>query len=362
MNRSLAVLLVSALAAILLAAGCSAAPAAPTKVAEPTKAAAPAVPASAAPTAAPAQPSAAPAKKADWPEKGKAINVIVPYAAGGTTGLAARVLAGFMEKDLGVPVQVVDKPGAASQTGLTEFIKSKPDGYTLAYFMLQNAIPTYLDPDRKAVYARKDFKPLAMVGEDSKLVVVRADSPYRTVTDLVEAAKASPEKIKFGASGVMSETHLWVLSLERASGAKFATVQFDGVAQYVTALQGGHVDFVISSMGGVAGPIKANQLRAVALADRQPSALAPGVPTIESQGFKVYSLLSRIVAAPAGTSTEVAGILTRSIERAMQDPDQKKRITEMSMEFRYMGPEQTAAYWEEVEKNMAPIVAAAKQQ
>lgn len=150
MRRLLLALLVALAAASLVVAGCSQPSPAPT----PTKSAA--APAKAAePTKAPAeqpraaQPTAAPAAKSDWPQKGKNITIIVPWAAGSPNDVFARMLAPYIEKELGTSVTVEAKPGAGSQIGMTELSKAKPDGYTLGVNSLKTTIATYLDPERK---------------------------------------------------------------------------------------------------------------------------------------------------------------------------------------------------------------------
>lgn len=105
--------------------------------------------------------AAAPATKANFPIPGKAVNVIVPYAAGGGTSVAAQLLASQMAKFLNTPVQVVHRPGGATQVGLTELVRSKPDGYTIGYAGLANTPISYLDPERQAVYNRKSFRQVA---------------------------------------------------------------------------------------------------------------------------------------------------------------------------------------------------------
>ena len=171
-------LCVSAVASLaLFAAACSspaapapttapAAPAAP-KAAEPTKA----------PAAAPAQPTAAPAPKATYPEKGKAITMIVPFGAGGSTDIGARLLAVGMEKELGTPVNVQNKGGAGSQTGLTELAGAKPDGYTIGFANLPTANLVYSDPDRKANFSAKSFQPIGSQVVDPSAIGVAANSP-----------------------------------------------------------------------------------------------------------------------------------------------------------------------------------------
>jgi tripartite-type tricarboxylate transporter receptor subunit TctC len=167
---------------------------------------------------------------------GKPITIIVPYAAGGTTDVGARLLAELLEKELSTPVQVVNKPGSASQVGLTELVNAKPDGYTLSYGVLPTIITHYLDPERRAPYTRENFQPVALHHLVPAMLAVRTDSPYKTLNDLIEAAKANPGQIKVSDSGLMANPHLSVLLLERAAGVRFASVHFDGGAPSVTAL------------------------------------------------------------------------------------------------------------------------------
>ncbi len=356
MNRYLAALVFSALAVVILVAGCASAASAPVKAASPPTTA----PAATKPALATAQPATSSATTAAWPEKGKTITIIVPFPAGGTTDLAARVLATYLQKDLGTPVQVVDKPGASSQVGLTELAQAKPDGYTMAYFILQNAIPIYLDPSRNAGFTRKSFVPIAMVGEDPKMVAVQASSPWKTMKDLVDAAKASPNTLTFGAGGVLSPEDIWGLQLQQAAGIKFSTVQFDGIAPTMAALLGGQVNFATGSMGALAGPMKDNKVRALAIAANRPSPLAPQVPTIDSQGYKEYCLLSKAIAVPAGTPQNVVDILSNAVQKTMADPTQKQKILAMDMDYQYTGPAETTAYWDQLEKQIAPLISLAK--
>ena len=181
MKRSGMVLAAAIVFGVLLVAGCSQAapaaaptqaPATPVKAAEPTKAAAAAptsAPAAAAPTSAPASaPTSSPtaAKTVDYPAKGKAITLLVPFAAGGSTDLATRVMAPLLQNELGVPVEVVDKPGATTQVAAQELVTSKPDGYTYLMFALPTTLITYLDPTRQSTYSRKDFEPVATAFAD----------------------------------------------------------------------------------------------------------------------------------------------------------------------------------------------------
>ncbi|HEX2922687.1 MAG TPA: tripartite tricarboxylate transporter substrate binding protein, partial [Chloroflexota bacterium] len=281
-------LILSAIVAMVLgitvfATGCSqsAPAAASTKApaAEPTKAAAAAAqptPASAQPTAAPASP----AKKVDFPTKGKTVTLLVPYAAGGPSDVMARLMAPTLQEILGTVVEVVDKPGASSQVGITELAKSKPDGYTIGQMNLPSGLTVYMDPDRKAAYGRKDLMSLAVVTRAPETILVKADSPYKTLKELVDAAKANPGKVSLGATGHMGTPHLAALQFAKLAGVQFGVVQFDGSAPAITALQGGHVDCVV---GNVDPPyisaVKGGNARSLGVMDTKENSYLPGVKT-----------------------------------------------------------------------------------
>src|SRR5512139_2410738 len=126
---------------------------------------------------------------AEYPAKGRTITIIVPSTAGGGTDTATRMLAPILEKDLGVPIQIVNKPGASMQIGLSEVAAAKPDGYTLVMSVLPTAASIYLDPERKATFTRKNLQPIALVYEAPFCVWVLASSPYKTLKDVADAAK-----------------------------------------------------------------------------------------------------------------------------------------------------------------------------
>ena len=184
-------------------------------------------------------PSTLAAEKVDFPQKGRIITVLIPYPPGGSTDVGARLLVPAMEKELGVPVQIVNKPGGGTQLGLAQLALAKPDGYTIGWTNVPSCLPTYLDPKRKATYARKDFQPIANVVVDPAMIVVRADSPFKTTKDLIDAAKANPGTIKAATGGLLTSDHLQTMQFEKLVGVKFVMVHFDGTGPASTALLGG---------------------------------------------------------------------------------------------------------------------------
>lgn len=348
--------------------GCSqSAPAQPTaapKAAEPTKAPAASTKAPAAePTKAAGQPTAVPAaKKIDFPQQGKPITIIVPVNAGGGSDVSTRLLTPALEKVLGTPVEVVNKPGAGQQLGHTEFSKSKPDGYTIDMTNLPTTMTTYLDKDRQAVYNRKTFVPVAAPVLDPGLLVVKADSPYKSMKELIDAAKAKPESIKASTTGILSAPHLLLLQTEKATGVKFATVHFDGAAPATTALMGGHIDVQFAFIGDMATQIKSGQVKALAVLDGQDSPYLPGVKTAESQGYKVTSVTARGYSVVAGTPQDVVDVLEDAFKKASSDPEVKKKQDDMWLTQKFLGAKAYAELWDKMEAEIAPMIEQAKKE
>ena len=340
---------------------CSAPAAAPAPTAAPAKAAEPAAaPKAAAPTQAPAAPTAAPAAKTDFPTAGKPITIIVGAAAGGPNDVSARLIAPLMEKDLGTPVQVVNKPGAGWQVGLTEMAKSKPDGYTIGYAPLPQTILVYLDPERKTAFGRKDVQPLAMHVVDPGVMAVKKDSPIKTLKDLVDAGKAKPGTIKEGDTGILGDDHVAAMMLEQQTGFQFAQVHFEGAALVMTALLGGHIDVYVGNVGDVITQARAGEVRVLGVMDKERSKYLPDVPTFEEQGFKLTSSSSRAIAMPAGAPKDVLDRLNGALKKAITDPEHMKKMDEGATPVKYMDMAQVTTYWDDMEKAVAPMVDLAK--
>ncbi len=347
----------SMLAASLLTWGCS--PASPSPA--PTTAA-PAATEATTPsqaTAAPAKaaaPTALPTKAAAYPTKGRAVTILVPYAAGGNVDLSARLVAPAIEKELGTPIEIVNKPGAASQVAATELAKAKPDGHTLMWVSLTALISTYLDPEKQAVYHRKEFIPVAQSHWAPICIAVRPDSQYKTVEDLIAVAKAKPDTVKVGTSGLLGTPHMTIVLLDSASGGRFAPVHFEGGQPAMAALLGGHIDAQFEGSGQFMGPVKSGQLRLLGVFGNQPSAAFPGVPTMESKGYKIYMGLSLGLVAPAGTSAEAVALLSSAIKKATEPKEFATKSLDMGLDTVYLDSDRYAAFWNELEESVARVI------
>jgi tripartite-type tricarboxylate transporter receptor subunit TctC len=298
---------------------------------------------------------------ATFPEKGKTIQLIVAFAAGGPSDVGARIMASGLEKELGVPVVIVNKPGANSQVGLTALVQAKPDGYTIGTTNFPVAITTYLLPERKAVYSRKSFQPLALQVSDPNLLAVKSSSPIKSVKDLVEAAKAKPKGITIS-SGLLSDDQFSILQFQKLAGIQMAQVSFtSGTAPAVTALLGGKIDVFTGNVGDLLAQFKSGEVRILGIMDDEPSPFYPGVPTFEAQGYKVISYSARGFTAPAGVPQDVVDILSGAMKKVIASDEHKKRMAEMGLTLRYMDAKQYAAYWEEYEttvKDLMPLATA----
>jgi len=301
--------------------------------------------------AAPSQ--AAAGTKVDFPQKGKPVSIIVPFPAGGGADIAARTHAAELERDLGPSFVITNRPGAGSQVGITAVALAKPDGYTLGWCPTANLVPSYVDPERKAVYTRKSFQPIAVTLRSPFSLIVRADSPYKTLKELSDAAKAKPGQVRAGVGTLMAASHLVALTLSKALGADFATVHFDGAAPLVTALLGGHVDLAINQTPEFLPQMKAGQIRALAVLDERGSRFLPDVKTMGGLGFKLpnqtFMSQYQTAFAPAGTPMGIVEVLGQSLKRSLDKAEMKAKVDALFFEPIYLDAAETAKFWEEIE-------------
>lgn len=321
------------------------------KAAEPTK-----VSAAPAKAAEPTKAVQAPGKKVDFPAKGRAITWIIPWPAGGSNDVGSRLIAPFLEKELGVPVEIVNKGGAGTQVGLTEIVRAKPDGHTIGQATLPTNISVYLDPKRQAVFKGSDLQPVANCTLVPQAVSVKADSSYKTLKDLVEAARANPEKVKIGDPGLLTASHLAAVLLGRAANVKFAHVHFDGGAPALNAMLGGHVDAQTSSLPVVLSQLKSGQARILGIEEKERHSLYPDIPTMAEQGYKAYISSYYGILVPSGVQNEVLDVLSRATKKSLENPDLKKKLEDMGQPPHYLDTAQFSAEWKTQEELVRSIL------
>ncbi len=300
-----------------------------------------------------------PVTAAEYPVKGKPITVIVPWAAGGNADTFTRVLQPVLEKALGTRIEVVNVPGAGAQVGWTQFSRAKPDGYTVAHMSQPNLATIVHDPRRQAVFTSKSFEIVSVLVQDPGAIAVKADGPYKTLKDLVEAARANPGKIKVSCGALMGDTHFTGLTFQKVTGTKLAIANFDGgVAPAITAMMGGHADASSVPVPSLAATVKSGHVRILGVLKSEPSKFLPDVPTLESLGYKggVFGSYSGI-AVPAGTPKEIITVLATALKKAMDDPDLVKRMNDVWQETYVLGPEESAKVWEKIEADARALLA-----
>ena len=231
------------------------------------------------------------------------ITMIVPFPPGGVADITGRPLAAIMEKTLKQPVVVVNRTGAGGALGMSQVAKSAPDGYTILMGLSSISIFPVSDRinGRQPAYEMKDFAPIALVSSDPTVLVVRAESTYRTLKDFVDAAKANPGKINYSSSGVYGTLHVAMEIFANAAGIKLFHVPYQGGGPAVTALLGGQVEALASGPAAAIGQIKGGKMRALAAWSDKRLALMPELPTFKELGYDAEFYIWAGVFAPAAT-------------------------------------------------------------
>jgi len=301
------------------------------------------------------QPSRA-ADKIDYPKKGRVLSIIVPYNAGGGADTDARIIAPLLEKKLGMPVQVVNKPGAGTQVGMTELTSAKPDGYTILLGHFPGTVTTYLDPTRQTAYSRKNFTGIAFTCSEPFTFIVAKDSPHKSMKDVIDFAKANPEKFKVAVTGILLPPHLSVLELEKQTGVKFATVHFDGAAPGRTAFLGGHTDALVALVSEAAPALKGDMARVIGIMDTEGNAQLPGVKTMPEQGYNVLMVNSEGILAPAGTPPAIIQYLESAFKEAVANEAYTSRMRQLGINVKFKGTKESEEWLTQLEKQVKPLI------
>jgi len=284
--------------------------------------------------------AAAPAQ--DYPAK--PIRLIVPFPPGGGTDIAARTVANKLSETLRWTFVVENKPGAGGNLGVEQAAKSPPDGYTLVIGQTSNLA---INP---ALYAKlpydplKDLSPIALIVSAPVVLVVAANSPYKSLGDLLAAARRDPGAVTFASPGNGTVSHLAGELLQRASGVKFTHVPYKGAAQAMTDLLGGQVQSFMSSVPSALAQIRGGRLRAIAVTSAKRAAEMPEVPAIAESGYAGFDATTWYgLLAPAGTPAAVIKRLNAEVNRVLGMPDVSGRLAAEGGEVLGGSPERFAS-------------------
>jgi tripartite-type tricarboxylate transporter receptor subunit TctC len=279
----------------------------------------------------------------------KPVQLMVAFPPGGSTDVAARVVASIAEKAIGQSIVVLNKGGAGGQVGWTELSRQKPDGYYIGFINLPALNTVILDPERKAIFTIDDFTPIINQVLDPGVVWVADNSPYKTFQDLIDAAKKAPGTIRAATTGILSDDHLAILMVEEAvPGATFRIVHLDGGATQMKETLGGNIDVSFDNVGSIVKQVKGGQVRALAVMDPERSKYLADVPTTKELGIPtVVSSSTRGIAAPKSLPKPVLAKLEETFRKAMDDPDHVKRLDEAGLALKVMTGDEYAKYYKE---------------
>jgi tripartite-type tricarboxylate transporter receptor subunit TctC len=293
----------------------------------------------------------APPVLAEYPEK--EITLIVPWAAGGGTDLVSRVLADVMKKDLGKPVIVVNKPGGGGLMGFKQIAAANPDGYTVgivtpSMILQKYTASSYLD--------WRELAPIAIHNNDPAAFTVKIDSPWKTLQEAMDFAKANPLKMKIGNSGTGAIWHVVAALLGNKLGIQFTHVPYGGGGPAAVAAAGGHVEATTVSPAEVGMLVKGGKLRILAITDDKRDPQFPDVPTFKEAGVDFTFGTWRCLAAPKATPKEIIAKLERATRKAVHDPQFVDFMTKNGFGQMYLGPAESAEVMAENERSFEKVI------
>jgi tripartite-type tricarboxylate transporter receptor subunit TctC len=275
----------------------------------------------------------------------KPITIVVPFTAGGTTDILARVVGLHMSTTLGQPVIIDNRAGAGGNIGGQLVARAAPDGYTI----LMGTVGTHAI--NQSLYKKmpfdpiKDFAPLSRVAMVPNLLVVNPAQPYKTVGELIAYAKANPGKVSYASSGNGTSIHLSAEMFKQMAGVEMQHVPYRGSAPAVADLIGGQTAIMFDNMPSVIPHVKGDKLRALAVTTSKRSPALPDAPTVAEAGVPGYEATSWFgLLAPAGTPADIVAKLNGSVIKALADPEVQKKLAEQGAEAFSEKPEQFAAF------------------
>lgn len=264
---------------------------------------------------------------AAFPEEG--LNLIVAYGAGGGTDVTARLLASDLSATLGQTVTVQNVTGGGGWNGWGTLAQSDPTGYTIGYINVPNLYAGILNPETPREENLGSFTPLMNHVTDYCVWAVRADSPYQTVADVIEAAKGQP--LSLAAHGFGGDDHLAMIRMENMTDASFNVVHNNSTAISLTQVLGGHVEILGANVSEVIAQAEAGELRILGVMSNERSEFLPDVPTFKEQGFDQVWSVSRGIAGPAGLPADVQQTLIDALTETLNSEAHKAAAKQLGL-------------------------------
>jgi tripartite-type tricarboxylate transporter receptor subunit TctC len=295
---------------------------------------------------------------AQEPYPNKPITMIVPFPPGGVADLTGRPTAVAMEKVLKQKIVIENKAGAGGGIGMAQVAKARPDGYTI--MMALSSISVIPEADkllgRAPMYTLDQLAPIALISADPTILVVRAESPWKSAKDLVEDARKRPGAISYSSSGIYGTLHVAMAMLGDAAGVSLHHVPYTGAGPAITALLGGHVDALATGPGTVIQHIKAGKLRALASWGEKRIDALPDLPTLKELGYDAEFYIWSGLFAPAGTPQPVLAALRHAAQEASTDPQFRTAMAAIETPIYYLDAPEFQKFWDNDAKRLAVVV------
>ena len=274
----------------------------------------------------------------------KAVRLVVPFLAGGSTDIVGRTVAQKLNEMWGQPVVVDNRPGGGTTIGTEAVARAAPDGYTL----LVTPAPFTINPSLlgKLPYdALNDFAPITLINTTPLVLVVNPGVPAKSVKELIALAKAKPGKLNFGSSGTGGSNHLAGELFNAMAGVKMVHIPYKGNAGALTDIVGGHLDVVYNGLTSALALIKGGKLRVLAVTSLQRTAALPDVPTLDELGLKGFEAVAwNGLSAPAKTPREVIAKINADVLKIVNSPELRERLKAEGSDPVGNSPEQFATF------------------
>jgi tripartite-type tricarboxylate transporter receptor subunit TctC len=289
----------------------------------------------------------------------KPITWIVGYSAGGNADSRSRQVAKAMGQILGTSIIIDNKPGAGANIGTAAIIKAAPDGYTLG---MGNFAPLAVNQGlfKSLPYNPTEATPIMLIEKGPLILMVRADSPYKSVKDIVEAAKAAPGKLSYASGGIGGSHHLSGALFEHTAKIDMIHVPYKSGSGGTTDLMGGQVNMMFEQMYAAMPSIQSGKLRALAITSAKRSPLLPDLPTMTEQGYAVEVQNWQGLIGPKGLPPALVKQLNEAANKALQTPEVKDKLLSQGNEMGGGTPEQFAALIKSESIKWAKVVKDAK--
>ena len=274
-----------------------------------------------------------------WPAK--PIRLVVPFPAGGGTDIVARDVSNKITALSQWGFVIDNKPGSGGNLGIDTVAKAPPDGYTLVIGQTSNLAINPTLYSKLPYQPLTDLSPIGLIGHAPLVLVVAQSSPYRTLAEVIQAAKAQPQALNYATSGNGTVAHLATELLQREAGVELTHVPYKGASQGLTDVIGGQVQLYMSSVPTLIGHVKSGKLRALAVTSLQRVDDLPQVPTVAESGYKGFEAVTWFgLLGPARLPAPVVGKLSSELNKALAAPDLRKKLEDQGLTVQGGSPEQ----------------------